>query len=434
MKRNYFIVFLVLVIFFVISFITNLIGPLVPSFIDSFKLSLFLAGFMPLAFFIAYGVMSIPAGILVDKYKEKKIVFAAFIIVFSGTLLFSLLPYFATGLISLFMIGIGMTMLQVAINPLLRVAGGEEHFAFTSVMGQLFFGAAGFVGPFLFTYIVKGLPRYSGEGNFLFDILKKLAPENLNWISMYIISAIVALVMIIIVLLIKFPKVELKEDEKVDTSIKTYLTLLKDKYVILFFFGIFAYVGTEQGIVDWMSKFLNTYHGFDTDVTGASAVGWFWLLMSIGCLVGLILLKLFDCRKILIIASIISMVTLTLAIFGPANVALYAFPLLGFFVSVMWSIIFSLALNSVPRHHGSFSGILCTGIIGGALLPPIIGFLGDAFELRVGLMFLYLTLGYILIIGIWAKPLINNKTITLKELIVSLNPLRISKKYRSRKP
>ena len=71
MKRNYYIVFLVLVIFFVISFTTNLIGPLVPSFIKSFDLSLFLAGLMPLAFFIAYGVMSIPAGILVERYKEK---------------------------------------------------------------------------------------------------------------------------------------------------------------------------------------------------------------------------------------------------------------------------------------------------------------------------------------------------------------------------
>ena len=60
MKRNYYIVFFVLVIFFVISFTTNLIGPLVPSFIKSFDLSLFLAGLMPLAFFIAYGVMSIP--------------------------------------------------------------------------------------------------------------------------------------------------------------------------------------------------------------------------------------------------------------------------------------------------------------------------------------------------------------------------------------
>ena len=80
----------------------------------------------------------------------------------------------------------------------------------------------------------------------------------------------------------------------------------------------------------------------------------------------------------------------------------------------MWPIIFSLALNSVPSHHGSFSGILCTGIIGGAILPLVIGWIGDAFGLRQGMFVLYLTLGYILSIGLWARPLIANETIARK--------------------
>jgi fucose permease len=81
----------------------------------------------------------------------------------------------------------------------------------------------------------------------------------------------------------------------------------------------------------------------------------------------------------------------------------------------MWSIIFSLALNSVVEHHGSFSGILCTGIIGGAIVPLIIGGLADIFGLRVGIMFLYVSLAYILSIGFWGKPIITNKTIFEKK-------------------
>jgi fucose permease len=84
---------------------------------------------------------------------------------------------------------------------------------------------------------------------------------------------------------------------------------------------------------------------------------------------------------------------------------------MGFCASVMWSIIFSLALNSVDKHHGSFSGILCTGIIGGAIVPLVIGWLGDRIGLRAGMLVLYLTLAYIFGIGLWAKPLITNKTI-----------------------
>jgi fucose permease len=83
----------------------------------------------------------------------------------------------------------------------------------------------------------------------------------------------------------------------------------------------------------------------------------------------------------------------------------------GFFASVMYPVIFSLALNSIDEHHGSFAGIMVTGIIGGAIVPLIIGGLGDVVGLRTGMLFLYLTLGYILSVGFWAKPLITNQTV-----------------------
>jgi fucose permease len=89
--------------------------------------------------------------------------------------------------------------------------------------------------------------------------------------------------------------------------------------------------------------------------------------------------------------------------------------MIGFFASVMYPIIISLALNSVTEHHGSFAGILMTGIIGGAVVPLIVGWLGDHLGLRNGMVFIYITMGYILSIGIWARPLVTNKTITRKK-------------------
>jgi len=80
----------------------------------------------------------------------------------------------------------------------------------------------------------------------------------------------------------------------------------------------------------------------------------------------------------------------------------------------MWPIIFSLALNSIETHQGAFSGLLCTGIAGGALVPLLIGWLGDRFGLRPAMLVLYLTLGYILSIGFWARPLIKNETIQMR--------------------
>lgn len=190
--------------------------------------------------------------------------------------------------------------------------------------------------------------------------------------------------------------------------------------MLLYFFGIFCYVGSEQGVANWISKFLHTYHGFDPQVEGAHAVAYFWGLLTAGCLLGLILLKLFDCRKVLIAFSAAALVSLTFALIGGAQVSYYSFMLVGFFLSVMWSVIFSLALNSVAHHHGSVSGILCTGIVGGAIISLLVGWLGDQFGLRAGMTVLYLTIGYILAIGIWAKPLIDNATVSLRELVGSI--------------
>ena len=420
MRRSSFIVLLILVIWFVISFITNLLGPLMPTIIENYQLSLTLAAFLPFSFFLAYGVMSIPAGMMIEKLGEKSSMVIAFGLTFTGSLLFALFPVYEMALTSLFVIGAGMAMLQVIINPLMREAGGEENFAFYSVMAQLVFGSASFISPHVFTYLMRELTNYDGQGNFFIHSLSRLIPENLPWSSLYWIFAFVLVVMLLIIGLVKLPAVELKEDEKTG-AIKTYIDLFKKKHVVLFFLGTMAYVGTEQGITNWMSKFLNMYHGIDPQGQGAATIAWFWGLMALGCLTGLVLLKLMDSKRILRIFTILTMVALCAALFGPAEISLYAFPATGFLISMMWGIIFSLALNSEKMHHGTFSGILCTGIFGGALVPLIIGWLGDLIGLRLAMLFLFVTLGYILSIAFWAKPIIDNKTISLRELLGAKN-------------
>ncbi|MEL7833730.1 sugar MFS transporter [Fodinibius sp. Rm-B-1B1-1] len=408
MKRNYYLVGLILVIFFVISFLTNIIGPLVPEIIEDFNLSLTMVAVLPFAFFIAYGAMSIPAGLLIERYTEKTVMISAFLVAFGGAQLFALFPNYLIAIISLFLIGTGMAMLQVAINPLLREAGGEENFAFNSQLGQLFFGLASFLSPLVYSYLVVNLDSGVTEGLIL-SMAAAVVPQDLPWISLYWIFALVSLLMVVIIFFSHFPEVERKEDETVGT-LET-LELLKRPMVWLFFLGIFCYVGSEQGIANWISEFLSTYHGYDPQTTGASTVSWFWGMMTAGTVLGLLLLKVMDSRKVLISFTTGALLSLTLALFGSGQVALYAFPAIGFLIAVMWPVIFSLALNSVTENHGSFSGILVTGIAGGAVVPLIVGSLGDWLGLKFGLFFIYITFGYILSIGFWADPLVTNKTI-----------------------
>lgn len=83
---------------------------------------------------------------------------------------------------------------------------------------------------------------------------------------------------------------------------------------------------------------------------------------------------------------------------------------------MMYSIVFSLALNTVTQNHGSFAGVLCSAIVGGACGPLFISLLSDATSLRVGMLLVLVFMGYITFIGFWAHPLVNNKTVSLKEL------------------
>jgi len=408
MSRNYPTVLLIFFTFFVISFLTNIIGPLIPEIIEDFELSLTMVALLPFAFFIAYAVMSIPAGILVEGFGEKRVMLAAFLISFLGALSLAIFHNYLTAIFSLFIIGTGMAMLQVAINPLLRTAGGEENFAFNSTLVQFFFGTASFLSPLIYSYLVLNLDKPGPDPNVIIRSLETVVPEDLSWISMYWVFAILSLLMIVLIRAIRFPKVELKEEEKA-ASARSYLSLIKNPKVLLFFFGIFFYVGTEQGINNWMSEFLQEYHGFDPQTTGARAVSRFWGLMTLGAIPILFMLKFIDSRRVLIAFAMGAIVLLTIALFGTGNTAKIAFPLMGVCASAMWPMIISLALNSFKEHHGTLSGILITGIVGGAIWPLFIGSIGDLLGLRTGMFLLYISLAYILSIGFWAKPLVSNK-------------------------
>lgn len=379
------VVVLVLVVFYVLSLFTNTLGPLIPEIISAFHLSLTAAGFLPFAFFVAYGVASIPAGLWVERSSDKRVMVAAWVLAFVAAISFAMFPRYGVALVSFFAMGVAMAAIQVAANPLLRVAGGERHFAFYSTLAQLVFGAGSFSGPRLYAVLVA-----------------KRGP--LPWLSLYWVFAAGAAAMALLVLVAPLPRVTRTEDERAG-SLEAHRTLLSNKLVPLYFASIFMYVGSEQGVASWLSQFLATYHGVDPRTDGASATSWFWGLMTVGCLVGLVLLKLFDSRKVLAAHAALAMGLLALGLFGGAGTAKLALPAIGLVASVMWPIIVALALNAVPTHQGTMSGILCTGIVGGALVPLVVGRVGDAFGLRAGMALLFLTFAWVFGVAFWSRPL-----------------------------
>ncbi len=412
MSRSRYMVIVVFAIFFVMSLITNILGPIIPDIIQSFRLSFVAAALLPFSFFIAYGILSIPAGFLVEKWGEKPVIVGFFLLALAGSLLFAWVHAYGVAIGSLFLMGSCMAALQVAINPLLRVSGGEEHFAFNSAFAQLIFGTASFISPQLYSWIVRNLDR-TPDRNFFLRALASVVPPHLQWISMYWIFAVVIAVITVVLALSRFPAVTRTAEESSGT-LDMYRSLLGRPTVWLYFLSVFFYVGSEQGTANWMSEFLSKYHGFNPDTTGATAVAWFWGLLTVGCFVGMILLKLLDSRVVLRTFAVGALLCLSAALFGPAEVSRVCFPCVGLFASVMWPITISLALNSVLEHQGPLAGILCSGIMGGAILPLVIGRLADAAGLRAGMCLLYVSFGWVLAVSFWAKPLITNQTLSRK--------------------
>ncbi len=418
MKKNFGMLALIMAFWFTISFITNILGPLIPDIIANFNLKdLAMAGFIPTSFFLAYAIMSIPAGLLIDRYGEKPVLFVGFLMPFIGTVLFATIHTYPMLLASSFIIGLGMAMLQTVLNPLQRTVGGEENYAFVAELAQFMFGIASFLSPLVYTYLIKQLnaETYVAGQNAIIDLLADVTPAHLPWVSLYWVFSALLLVMLIAVVLTRFPKITLQQEEKTGGS-GSYLTLFRQRYVWLFFLGIFCYVSAEQGTSIFMSTFLEEYHGVNPQTEGAQAVSYFWGLMTAGCIVGMVLLKLMDSKRLLRGSGMLTIVLLLAALFGSKEVSLIAFPCIGFSISMMYSIVFSLALNSARQHHGSFAGILCSAIAGGAGGPLVVSTLADATSLRMGMLSIVLFIGYITFIGFWAHPLINNKTVKFSEL------------------
>lgn len=400
------VVILVITIFFVISFITNILGPIFPVLIDTYQIGVTLAGFFPFAFFAAYGVMSIPAGILVQRYGEKTLLLGAFVLAFVGAATFALWPTFVVAMIALFLIGTAMAALQVTINPLLRASGGSQHFTFLSVVAQFAFGIAAVLSPLVYSYLVANIEAKRGVG----VILAPLVPTQAAWVSMYWLFAVICLLMTAWIWFSKIQKTTRNKDEIIEQN-KTWF-YFSDKTVLRFFFAIVAYVAIEQGMANSLSLFLQQYHDMDSEVAGAKAVSQFWLMLTIGCAVGLPFLKLFDAQKILMVCCVLAGSCWLKGLFSDSATVTTWLTFAGFFLSIMWSVTVSLGLNSMKEGHGTVAGILCTGIVGGAIISPIIGIITALLgSLQFALCILLLPLGYLFYVAYSAQPLVKNHTV-----------------------
>ena len=406
-KQNYFIPIIVMILLFgMISFVTNLASPMGDILKNQFNIPNWQGTLGVFANFIAYAVMGIPAGNLLQKKGYKKTALIAVVVGFIGVgiqTLSGVFESFFVYLIGAFIAGFSMCLLNTVVNPMLnRLGGGGNKGNQLIQVGGTFNSLCGTA-----VIVITGL------------LIPEITKAKISDVFplMYTALGIFAFAFIVI-LLTKIPENEQRQDTV--KQVEKGKGPMAFRHFVLGAIAIFIYVGVEVGVPNVLHKWLQNPNmnifaeGVQADDVAASVAATYWFLMLIGRLIGGIIGSKVSAKAMLTMVSVIGIVLTLLAMFGPStmvkfpafngakgfgieNIPLNAAFLvcIGLCTSVMWGGIFNLAVEGLGKYTEKASGIFMALVCGGGILPLLQNFIVDRLD-GVG----YLQSYWVIVVGL----------------------------------
>jgi FHS family L-fucose permease-like MFS transporter len=384
-KGNYTVPLTLMVsLYFGIGFITALNDILVPHFKDLFHLTNVTALLVQFCFFGAYFVMSLPSGWIVGRIGYKRGVVVALSVMGLGLLLFlpaSVIIFYPLFLFALFVVGSGLALLQVAINPYVGALGSPE-----TASSRL--NLAGF-----FNSLATTIAPKVGAA-FIFIAAGATAAQLAHSVRMpYAILAACAFAMAILTAFVQLPDVIEKGGVKTGSDGSAW----RFSHLRLGALAIFFYVGAEVAIGSVMINFLGQPSmGGLSHEAAAQYVSYYWGGTMVGRLIGFFALRWIRAQRALAFVSLIASLLVIITVATHGHIAMWAIVSCGLFNSVMWPCIFPLSVQGLGRFTSQGSGILVTMVVGGAVIPEIQGFLADSFGYQRSFVIVLLCYLYIL--------------------------------------
>lgn len=410
-------------LFFLWGFITVLVDSLIPRLRELFTLSYFQAGLVQFAFFGAYFLLSIPASFILSKIGYKKGIILGLLTMATGCLLFypaASYRMFGVFMLAYFILAGGMTILQVAANPFVAVLGSEDGASSRLNLSQAFNSLGTAIAPAVGAlFILSDTIKTEDEIASLTETAKEtyLASEASAVQTPFLGLALFIGFIAVIFLFAKLPKMIS------ETSTGTYTEAFKNKNLMLGVLGIFFYVGAEVTIGSYLVNYfldmnlveIIKHNGFMksiaegilnsglTDNDNKAIVGvfviFYWSGAMIGRFIGSYLTKIMKPGKVLGVFATIAIVLIVISISTTGLVSMWSILAVGLFNSIMFPTIFTLAIDGIGHLKPKASGLLCTAIVGGALIPPLYGYLTDQIGFKIALFFIILCYTYILYFG-----------------------------------
>jgi fucose permease len=351
------------------------VGPFVGLAKAEFELSNFLAMIIPFMGFIMFGLLSVPMGIFQDKHSKKKTLVLGLIVALLGlSIPIFGLTHFVLFLLTVLLLGAGATILQVAGNPIMRDVSREGQYSRNLSIGQF----------------VKAIGSLAGP------VIPAVAAAWLGADWKVIFPIFVAGIIITLVSVLTTHIEESKEADKEPTTFSSSLQLLSNKYVAMMVFGIFIYVGSEVCMSSGIPLYLEDNFGVNIEKMGVLGTGLFFTTLMIGRFLGGLILNWLKPQKFFIITSITGVIGILGLFVGTASVAVVSVIIIGLSFANVFPLIFSITVDQMPEKTNELSGLMITAIVGGAIIPPIMGFVQDMTTVSLGFLvplaaFIYIT-------------------------------------------
>ncbi len=389
-------------LFFAWGFITSNNDPLIASLKASFHLTYTEALLTQLVFFAAYGFMSFPAAALLNKVGSVRSIMIALTTMITGCLLVQFITQFQSYwliLAALFVLGIGITTLQVAANPLAAALGPPESSHFRLTFAQAFNSLGVVLGVnFGSRIMLSEEVLKSGHAPITNEADRILALNAVSHAFMLIAALLAGLMLFIWFSRQRISTAAAAIEKSGEGSV---LDALKSRWALFGALAIGLYVGAEVSIGSIMINFLNQPEimNLPLETAGFYLGNIYWMGALIGRFVGSYLLTRVDATRLLMgAAAMASLLCLTVAITGgPA--AGYAALSVGLFNSIMFPTIFTITLERSGVSQASTSGLLCVAIVGGAVLPYVVGSMADQASLTLSFLVPMLAYGVIALFG-----------------------------------
>lgn len=371
---------LVTSLFFMWGFAYGLLDTLNKHFQDVFHITKMRSTLLQVAYFGGYFVMAVPAGQIMRKFGYKKGLILGLLLYGIGALLFypsALESNFYFFLISMFILACGLGCLETGANTYVTVLGAPEKSEFRLNLSQCFNGVGQFLGPFLAAWL------FFGENEFAESTSVATTTTSLSTVqNTYVIIGIVVLVIAFLFYRVRLP--EINEEEQLKKYAKHQSKpLFRNRHFVWAVIAQFAYVGAQVGIAAFFINYATENWTGSTAEIAARLLGIGLILFTVGRFVGTALMKWIKPPKLLALYAVINIILGLYVIYGSGSLSVFILMAVFFFESIMYPTIFALGVKNLGGHTKKGGSFIVMAISGGAFIPPIMGWIADAYSTPV---------------------------------------------------